>query len=219
MPTWWEEIDALYDRVYLGLREGRVDTGDVVTLACHLVEYYGEGYDDPAVTEVVERDPATVPPREMSALAQRILDATGYEPGLDLAPERADVLREALAIAAGDLPDAWVAAGPPRIDIRPDSFPVTAKVLFADGWMHGDGISAGPPDDLVGALVTVGEHLTESVTERHWAVWPLCPEHRLGVHAARSAADGSAVWLCSGEPDGHPVARIGNLNSQLRDDN
>ena len=211
--TMWDEFDAMPDRVYLGLREGPLVADDVVVLACHLLEWWADGYDDPAVTEVIERDPATVPPAEMAVLAQRILDAMEYEPGLDLAPERANVLREALAIAARDLPDAWTAAGPPHVHIDLDSYPVGTKVLFADGWMHGDAMAAGPSDDLVGALVTIGEHLTESVTERYRTVWPVCPEHRLGVHAAVSAQDGSAVWLCNGEPGGHAVAAVGKLNS------
>jgi hypothetical protein len=212
--TMSDEYEAMYARVYLGLREGRLVADDVVTLACYLVDWSVNVCDDPAVTEVVERDPATVPPEEMAVLAQRILDSTDFEPGLDLAPEGADVLREALALAARDLPEAWTAAGPPSIHIDLDCYPVWARVLFADGWMHGEGMPAGPRDALADALVTVGEHLTESVTERYWTVWPVCPEHRLGVHAATSARDGAAVWLCNGEPGGHAVARIGHLNSR-----
>ena len=234
MPmSMWDELEALEARVYLGLREGGLVADDVVTLACHQLEWGGEGYDSPAVAAVVERHPDSVPPAELAVLAQQILDASGFEPGLGLAPETADVLREALVIVARDLPATWTAAGPPRIRIDPNSYPVTAKVEFADGWRHGEGMQAGPPDDLAGALVTVGEHVLESVMERHFTVWPVCPEHRLGVHAVASsggsepgrtvpgvpapclsAPAGTVVWFCNGTPGGHPVASIGSLNSR-----
>ncbi|MFE5140654.1 hypothetical protein ACFRDV_23720 [Streptomyces fagopyri] len=62
----------------------------------------GPGTD--AIAVVVERNPAEVPRAEMTALARRILDGAGFDPGFDLAPERLETLRAAPRVAARDLP-------------------------------------------------------------------------------------------------------------------
>ncbi len=92
--------EQLERRVYVGLREDDLDPSQVVALACELLDW---SHCTDAVLEVAERNPAEVSPAEMTALARRILDDAGFEPGFDLAPERLEVLRTALRIVARDL--------------------------------------------------------------------------------------------------------------------
>lgn len=75
--------EQLERRIYLGLREDDLDPQDVVALACELLDWFH--YTD-AILEVVERNTAEVTPAEMTALARRILDDVGFDPGFDLAP-------------------------------------------------------------------------------------------------------------------------------------
>jgi hypothetical protein len=84
-------IDRMCAQVYLGLRFGRIVPGDVVELACELLDWghYGE-----AVREVVERDPARVSVQGMTELAKRILKETGFHPDFYLEPARMVVLRQ-----------------------------------------------------------------------------------------------------------------------------
>ncbi|MFF5705182.1 hypothetical protein ACFY7H_22135 [Streptomyces sp. NPDC012794] len=81
-------------RVYLGLREDNLNPLDVVALARDLLDWFP--YTDSILT-VVERKPADMSPAEMTALARRILDDVGFDPGFDLAPERLETLRAATA--------------------------------------------------------------------------------------------------------------------------
>ncbi|MEU6225950.1 hypothetical protein [Streptomyces sp. NPDC047042] len=68
----------------------------------------------------------------MTALARRVLDDVGFDPGFDLAPERLATLRAALRIVARDLPTRGI-EGEPEIEILEDWFPVGAGVRLADG--------------------------------------------------------------------------------------
>jgi hypothetical protein len=101
----------------------------VVALACGLLDRFHRA---DAVLEVVERNPADVPPAEMTALARRILDDVGFDPGFDLAPERLEMLRAALQIVARDLPTRGI-QGEPEIEVLEDWFPVGAGVRLANG--------------------------------------------------------------------------------------
>jgi hypothetical protein len=89
---------------------------------------------------------------------------------------------------------------------------------LADGWIHGLGLYPCEGDSMPTALAGWAEHLQESVTERNWTVWPLCPEHSIGLHGAE--LDGVAVWRCSAGPEptgpgsvGHTVAPVGGLRA------
>ena len=197
-------------RVYLGLREDDLDPQDVVALACELLDWFH--YTD-AVLEVVERNPAEVTPAQMTDLARRILDDVGFDPGFDLAPERLETLCAALRIVARDLPTRGI-EGEPEIEVLEDWFPVGAGVRLADGrqlsW--GGHILPGVSDDPTMALTSLAIMIQESLLERTWRVWPVCPRHGLGVHA--SERDGSAVWWCAGD-DGHILAPVGELPRAL----
>ncbi len=198
--------------MYLGLREDNLDPQDVVALACEL---FGWLPCTDAVLEVVERKPADVSPAEMTALARRILDDVGFDPGFDLAPERLETLRAALRIMARDLPTRGI-QGEPQIEILEDCFPAGAGVRLADGerldW--GGHILPGMCDDPTMALTSLAIMIQESLLERTWRVWPVCPRHDLGVHGSKR--EGTAVWWCAGD-GGHMLAPIGELSHALAD--
>lgn len=196
--------------VYLGLREGDLDPQQVVALACELLDWF---HCTDAILEVVERNPADVSPAEMAALARRILDDVDFEPGFDLAPERLETLRAALRVMARDLTTRGI-EGEPEIEVLEDWFPVGAGVRLADGvrlnW--GGPILPSMCDDPAVALTGLAVMTQESLLERTWRVWPVCPRHDLGVHG--SERNGTAVWWCAGE-GGHVLAPVGELSRVL----
>jgi hypothetical protein len=196
--------------VYLGLREGDLDPQQVVALACELLDWF---HCTDAILEVVERNPADVSPAEMAALARRILDDVDFEPGFDLAPGRLETLRAALRVMARDLTTRGI-EGEPEIEVLEDWFPVGAGVRLADGvrlnW--GGPILPSMCDDPAVALTGLAVMTQESLLERTWRVWPVCPRHDLGVHG--SERNGTAVWWCAGE-GGHVLAPVGELSRVL----
>ncbi|MEU2619683.1 hypothetical protein ABZ642_16375 [Streptomyces sp. NPDC007157] len=210
MAEYEAATEQLKRRVYLGLREGNLAPRDVVALACELLDWFH--YTD-AIVEVVERNPAEVSPAEMTALARRVLDDVGFEPGFDLVPERLETLRAALRIVARDLPTGGI-EGEPEIEILEDWFPVGAGVRLADG----ERLNCGGPilpnmcDDPAVALTSLAILIQESLLEWTWQVWPVCPRHDLGVHG--SERDGAAVWWCAGD-GGHTLAPVGELARAL----
>ncbi|MFF6835687.1 hypothetical protein ACFY84_28150 [Streptomyces sp. NPDC012438] len=210
MAEYEADIEQLTRRVHLGLRAGDLDPQDVVALACKLLE---RSHDSDAVLEVVERNPAGVPAAEMTALARRVLDDVGFDPGFDLAPERLETLRAALRIAARDLSTRGI-EGEPEIEVLEDCFPAGAGVRLADGGRldRGGPVPPNRCDDPVTALISLAILIQESLLERTWRVWPVCPRHDLGVHGAER--DGAAVWWCSGD-GGHMLAPIGGLARAL----
>ncbi|WP_405010885.1 hypothetical protein [Kitasatospora sp. NBC_01539] len=202
-------VDRLCARVHLALRTGRPDPADVAALACELLDL---GHDGPAVTEAVERRPGDVPPAEFPALARRLLDEAAFAPGFALAPERLAMLRGALAVVARDL-RAGGFADEPHLVVQEDWYPESAGVVLTDGWLHGGDLPAEAGDLLSAAVTAVAGHVQESVMERDRAVWPLCPDHRLGLHAVQR--DGAALWWCAFGP-GHPAAAVGALPPTAR---
>ncbi|WP_127354862.1 hypothetical protein [Actinacidiphila soli] len=202
--------EQLERRVYRGLREDNLDPQHVVALACELLDWF---HCSDAILEVVERNPAEVSPAEMTALAWRVLDDAGFEPGFDLAPERLVTLRAALRIIARDLPTRGI-QGEPEIEVLEDWFPVGAGVRLADGerlnW--GGHILPSMCDDPTMALTSLAIMIQESLLEWTWRVWPVCPRHDLGVHG--SEWNGAAVWWCAGD-GGHMLAPVGELSRAL----
>lgn len=204
------DTEQLQQRVYLGLRTGDLDPQDLVALACDLLDWFP---CTDAVLDVVELNPAEMSPEEMADRARRILDDVGFDPGFDLAPERSETLRAALRIVARDLRLRGI-EGEPEIEILQDWFLVGAGIRLADG----ERLNWGGPilptmcDDPTVALASLARLIQESLLERTWQVWPVCPGHDLGVHA--SERHGAAVWWCAGD-DGHILAPVGELARAL----
>ncbi|MFJ1974452.1 hypothetical protein ACIO93_38155 [Streptomyces sp. NPDC087903] len=105
-------------------------------------------------------------------------------------------------------------------------------VAMPDGRWHGNPVNARDvedgdppePDDAKTVLTVVADAAQETVTELLWQVWPVCREHRIGMHPRppgttedwyqdRTDATGSPVWWCRGGRDGecHDVADVGEL--------
>ncbi|GAB7105233.1 hypothetical protein JCM4814A_35470 [Streptomyces phaeofaciens JCM 4814] len=99
--------------------------------------------------------------------------------------------------------------------------PEQVYVALPDGRWHGDDLHEHPdstPDGTpAGALVDVAEAAQETVLECLWQVWPVCPDHRLGMHPGLD--DGRPVWRCAGSrAPGNPehVRAIGDLEPPYR---
>lgn len=204
-----EKIDQLCRRVFLGLREGRLEADSVVELACELLDW---GRSGSAVREVVERVPAELSAEELAGLAARLLDEAAFSPGLDLVPERFEVLRRALRVVARDLAAGGV-EGEPELVLVDEFGPVVPEIRLADGrpLVGGPELCGDAGDDVTRAVAAVADVVQCGLMERTWQVWPVCPEHqRLGVHAV--VRSGEAVWWCVGG-SGHAVAAVGELGA------
>ncbi|MFC9283434.1 hypothetical protein [Streptomyces collinus] len=112
-------------------------------------------------------------------------------------------------------------------------------VAMPDGRWHGNPVNAcdledddpPEPDDATTVLAVVADAAQSTVMELLWQVWPICWEHKIGVHPrpAGSAvhaggryecapdAAGPPVWWCRGarDGDGHDVAQVGQLAATL----
>ncbi|MER5787770.1 hypothetical protein [Streptomyces sp. NPDC001980] len=109
-------------------------------------------------------------------------------------------------------------------------------MAMPDGRWHGNQVNAYDPeegdplepDDEATVLEVVADAAQSTVMELLWQVWPVCREHRTGVHVrpAGTADDwypgatdaaGPPVWWCRGgrEGNGHDVAPVGELAATL----
>ncbi|MEV5956864.1 hypothetical protein AB0M11_24380 [Streptomyces sp. NPDC051987] len=109
-------------------------------------------------------------------------------------------------------------------------------VAMPDGRWQGNQVNAYDPqegdplepDDEATVLTVVADAAQETVVELLWQVWPLCGEHKLGMHARPAGtsgdwypgatdAGGPPVWWCRGGRDGvsHDVAPVGELAATL----
>lgn len=109
-------------------------------------------------------------------------------------------------------------------------------VAMPDGRWQGNPVNADDleegdppePDDPETVLAVVADAAQETVVELLWQVWPVCREHRIGMHPrpAGTADDwyegatdaaGPPVWWCRGsrEGHGHDVCPVGELAATL----
>ncbi|MFI8006995.1 hypothetical protein [Streptomyces sp. NPDC086010] len=130
-----------------------------------------------------------------------------------------------------------VAGPPPR---RPSSPGARGTeqiyVAMADGRWHGNAVNVcdleegepAEPQDATVVLTVVADAAQTTVMELLRQVWPVCPEHRIGMHPrpagttrgwheGETGATGHPVWWCRGAPDGacHDVAAVGELAAGL----
>lgn len=76
------------------------------------------------------------------------------------------------------------------------------------GIYQGNGIDPGDAHHAQGALTRVADATQEVIMEAIWQVWPLCPTHNHGLHAALK--NETAIWQCTGSGT-HTVAPVGDL--------
>jgi hypothetical protein len=101
-------------------------------------------------------------------------------------------------------------------------------VALSDGTSHGNGVSepdTDAPDHT--ALAVVAEAAQETVIERLWQVWPVCPFHKLGTHPRPEGTTADweygesrgtrVVWWCRGHHGAgcHDLASVGELAGAL----
>lgn len=191
-------------QVYRGLRDGDLRAEWVVELACCLMEEYG--LSGPAVQEVLERRTAELTPGDVARLAQGLLTEMNFEPGFDLEPGLWVTLETAVKVVEGDLRASGIETVL-GIEIPDWDDTGTARVAFP-GACSGPAIWPSSGKDAGVALAEIADAVQEIVMEPLWGVWPTCPEHRLGLHAA--LVKGTAVWQCAGAGT-HTAAAIGEL--------
>ncbi|MFB6960840.1 hypothetical protein ACFCYB_28460 [Streptomyces sp. NPDC056309] len=105
-------------------------------------------------------------------------------------------------------------------------------VAMPDGRWHGNSVNAcdleegDPPelDDATTVLTLVADAAQSTIMELLWRVWPICSEHKIGMHPrpagttdnwhqGETDAAGPPVWWCRGSRDGdcHDVSLVGEL--------
>lgn len=196
------------DALYMAVRDGvAVDRQAAFDVAMGELEYSPLHAEARALAEasVADGDES-----RLTSAAAAFLDACGYEPGFEQAPERFARLARALDAVRADM-QATGLYGEVRL-VRPDWSPGSAVVeTWAGdrGWTGG--ISSAEAADDLSALVAVAEQARQAVMESlgyqsTGRVWPACPAHRVGT--SPSARRGTGVWWCD-ESNGHVAAEIG----------
>jgi hypothetical protein len=106
-----------------------------------------------------------------------------------------DLLNRDLAATLPDERPLRLLALPPYAPDEPES----VYVALANGEWHGNCLEPESAADPAAALAAVTEAAQDTLTERLWQAWPVCPEHGLGMHP-REDSDGSLAWWCAGGP-------------------
>ncbi|WP_371603195.1 hypothetical protein OG345_18195 [Streptomyces sp. NBC_01220] len=109
-------------------------------------------------------------------------------------------------------------------------------VAMPDGRWHGNSVNAcdleesdpPEPDDATTVLAVVADAAQSTIMELLWQVWPICEEHKIGVHPRPAGTTdgryqgetdvaGPPVWWCQGSRDGnsHDVSLVGKLAAIL----
>ncbi|MER5195260.1 hypothetical protein ACWD3J_13300 [Streptomyces sp. NPDC002755] len=154
-------------------------------------------------------------------------DSFGTPSARMVEPGEYPVWDEALALVNHDLSALLPDRGPLRLVALP-AWPEESSddeiaaehvyVALPDGRWHGNDLSpeAGTGPGIASAAVA--EAAQDTVLECLWQVWPVCTEHRLGMHPGQE--NGLAVWRCAGGNDerepGHVQAPVGKLEESYR---
>ncbi|MEU2653748.1 hypothetical protein ABZ615_00320 [Streptomyces sp. NPDC007325] len=144
-------------------------------------------------------------------------------------------LEAALAVVNRDLTATLPGQEPLILLVAPSEEP-QVYVAMPDGRWHGNPVNAcdleegdpPEPDDPTTVLAVVADAAQETITELLWQAWPICWEHKIGMHPrpagtaddwyqGETDADGPPVWWCRGSRDGdcHDVSLVGELASTL----
>lgn len=200
-------FDQLSSTVYIAARAGAVDCTAAFDLAAGWLEYHPQ---DPDATELallsIECTEASQP--RMVPAALRLLATANFRPGFKEEPGWLIGLEGAMRQVNRDVAATGI-DHPCRLRVLDGEVNPEGNA-YVETWEGYTGTSGGifPASgaDPVSALVAVADDVQDALMEELWAAWPVCPVHRLGVHARQH--DKAAVWWCAGD-DGHPVAAIG----------
>ncbi len=203
------ELERRLDTLYVAVRDGAtIDRQAAFDIAMNYLEYSPLHAE---ARELAEASVADDDEARLASAAAAFLDARGYEPGFEQAPERFARLLRALDAVRADM-RATGLTGEVRL-IRPDWNPRNA---YVETWAGDTGWTGGifPSDatDDLSALVAVAEQARQAIMESleyqsTGTVWPACPAHGLGT--SPEARHGTGVWWCNGD-DGHVCAEIGH---------
>ncbi|MEU1880221.1 hypothetical protein ABZ470_23150 [Streptosporangium sp. NPDC020072] len=184
--------------VYTALRDGGLEAGLLVELAC-LVEDWT--VSTPATRELLERRTAELTAADVLRLGGALLDEVNFVPTYALEPALFAELEEDLKVVERDLRATGV-TGTLRMVI-PDWDSMGMAWVEFDGAFQGNGIPPG-----AGGVLNVADAAQEAIMEVIWRAWPVCPVHDRGLYT--EAENETAVWRCTAD-EGHTVAPIGEL--------
>lgn len=200
-------FDRLARTVYRAARAGTVDCTAAFDLATSKQAHYPQDSDATELAELSLECEESSQPR-MAEVALRLLATVGFDPGFTDEPGWLTCLEDAMLLVNRDV--AATSIGHPcQLRVRDDQFLTrggNAYVETWDGYTSSLGIYPASGADPLSALVAVADDAQEALMEALWVAWPVCPVHRLGVHARDHKQ--SAVWWCAGD-GGHAVAAIG----------
>ena len=201
------ELEGRLDMLYVAVRDGvAVDRQAAFDIAMSELESF------PLHAKARELAEASVADGEerLTSAAAAFLEASGYDPGFEQAPERFARLERALDAVRADMRATGLTGGV-RL-VRPDWTPNAVIETWAGdtGWTGGI-FSSDAADDL-SALVAVAEQARQAIMESlgyqsTGRVWPACPAHGGGTWP--EARHGTGVWWCDGG-GGHVAAQIGH---------
>lgn len=206
----YEAFGRLSSAVYIAARAGAVDCTAAFDLATSWLEDHPQ---DPDATELarlsVECAEASQP--RMAEVALRLLATADFYPGFKEEPGWLACLEDAMRLVNQDAAATGIRR-PCQLRVHDDeelNGNGRAYVETWDGYAHpatAHGIDPQSGADHMAALVAVAEDAQDALMHALWVVWPVCPVHRLGVHARDHGE--AAVWWCTGD-GGHAVAAIG----------
>ncbi|MFF8972874.1 hypothetical protein [Streptomyces sp. NPDC014995] len=152
-----------------------------------------------------------------------MFDPFDMPPPREVRPGEYPVWDEALGLVNRDLAALLPDVGALRLLALPPWEPEQSGreqvyVALPDGRWHGDDLLHGRGVTPAAALADVAEAAQDTVMECLWQVWPVCAEHRTGMHVREE--DGRTVWWCAGgrgaRDPAHVRAVVGGLDALHR---
>jgi hypothetical protein len=203
-------FDRLSRAVYIAARAGTVDCTAAFDLATSWLE---ERPQDPDATELatLSAECAEASQPRMAEIALSLLATAGFRPGFTEEPGWLACLEDAMRLVNQDMAASGIRHHC-HLRVHDDERFTNNGNAGVETWngrtAEGDpeGIDPVCGADPVHALLAVAEDAQDVLMHVLWAAWPVCPAHRLGVHA-RDHED-AAVWWCAGD-GGHAVTAIG----------
>jgi hypothetical protein len=200
----------LSSAVYIAARTGTVDCTAAFDLAA---EWLADHPQDPDATELaslsIDCAPASQP--RLAEVALRLLATADFCPGFAEEPGWLACLEDAMRLVNRDVAATGIGRAC-RLRVYDENLGRGGNA-YVETWDGYNGSAQGVfPEsgaDPVSGLVAVAEDAQDAIMHSLWAAWPMCPVHRLGVHAREH--EGTGVWWCPG--GGHAVAVIGEFPS------
>ena len=200
-------LELLARTVYFAARQGMVDCTAAFDLATAKLEVSPLDADATELALLSIECAEESQPR-MAEVALSLLAKVGIGPGFTEEPGWLTCLEDAMRQVNRDA-GATGTSRPCRLRVNDDELTGDGNA-YVETWDRYTGTSGGiyPASgaDPVSALVAVADDAQDALMEALWAVWPVCPVHRLGVHAREY--EQAAVWWCVSD-GGHAVAGIG----------